>query len=139
MIWTILSYIIWVLYLSIEGLREANFRHLRRKNAKTEINLVKLCNIQRFFVLLLITFALFIKIGWWGIPIMIPLILISPIFHNGTYFYLRNKLNPNIFKDKSQQDLDNDDEKPSIYLKFKLRKRLAILALILQFIICFIR
>lgn len=139
MTWTIISYLIWSIYISIEGFREANFKHLKRKMPKIEMKVPKLCNIQRILVLSLLSYFLFTKVGLWFIGIIIPMLLLTLFIHNGTYFYLRNKLNPNICDKGFCSDAIDKEETPSLYLKFKYRKYLAITGFILQIIICFLR
>lgn len=69
---------------------------------------------------------------------VINMILISPFIYNGAYFHVLNLLNSGTtFLKKWASNVE--DKTPTLYLEFKLGKRLAILALILQFIICFIR
>jgi hypothetical protein len=135
---TILSYISWITYILIESFRESNFKNLKNIS-NIEVNIPKLCYIQRSLFLFILWVFLFSNISWWSFGIIISLILITPLIHNSSYFYLRNKLNPDIFKDKTCQDTDIEEEKPSIYLNHKWRKVLAITGLILQLFICFLR
>lgn len=139
MIWSIISYLVWISYLMIDGFREANFRHSKKKNVKVEVEILKLCNLQRLFVLSMISFFIISNIGWFGIGTITSLILITPFFLNGFYFTLRNKLDSKVYTDKFKQDIITNYDKPNLYLKFKLRRTLSIVALILQFIVCFIR
>jgi len=139
MTWTILSYLVWISYIIIDGLREANFRHSKKKNVKVEMEIFKICNLQRLFVLSMISFFIISNIGWFGLGVVLSLILITPFFLNASYFTLRNKLNPNIYKQKVTENLIENDEQPSIYLDFKLRSKLALIGLILQFFTCFLR
>lgn len=137
MAWTILSYLIWVSYILIEAIREANLDHLKRNMVIDEVKSSVIVNVQRGIFLLVLVFGLASNAGWWLLFNIIPLISVSFVIHNGTYFYLRNKLNPKIFKDTTSQNIPDSCESPSLYLDFKFRKYLALFALILQIVICF--
>lgn len=141
MIYIIISLITWIIYTFFEGAREANYNHNRNslKISKPEINISLLCNIQRIFILSSIGFCLSSNISYTliGLPIL-SMILIFPYIHNGTYFIIRNKLDPNVFTKGSSSNCNDVEDVPTIYLENKLRNNLAIIGLLILIIVLFI-
>lgn len=99
----ILSYIFWILYSFIEGIREAN---LRQNAPKSEVKL-KMYNLQRICVLLMVSILLYFKIKFLTILVFASMLLTFPYIHNGTYFSTRNRLSPlkGFFKDSNDERL----------------------------------
>ena len=130
-------YTFWAIYIGIEGLREANFKHLKKK-ANLEINLPKLCNIQRFLVLSIMSFSIFAFSGMCAsILSFFSMALVAPMTHNLFYFGLKNRLNLNITQLSLCYDCELEEENPSIYLSYKLRKLFFIIGSIINLIIIF--
>jgi hypothetical protein len=131
--------IIWAIYALFEGVREGNSQHHKTSSKSLfEINVPIIYNCQRALVLFVI--ALYLStISLTAVLSVIPMILIFPYIHNGTYFIIRNKLNPSTFTDGPNSDCDVDFERPSNYINANLRTKLALLGTILQILICFIK
>jgi len=120
-------YTFWAIYIGIEGLREANFKHLK-KETNLEINSIKLCNIQRFLVLSIMSFSIFAFSG-------ICASILS--FFSMALVALKNRLNLNITQLSLCYDCELEEENPSIYLSYKLRKLFFIIGSIINLIIIF--
>lgn len=139
MFWTILSYIIWSVFIFIDAFRESSYKYIRKKISNIEINVPKLCNIQRLLFLFIIFGFLYSKIGLLkSITTLISICLVTPFIYGTSYFFIGNKIGFN-FPDGICQNINNKDETPSIYLDNKWRKILAFGGIILQMITCFIR
>ena len=136
----IIYLILWNLYSFFEGVREANSKHHKEfSKSLTDIKSPIIYNLQRGLVLLIINLHLLTHISWWALLSLPAMALIFPYIHNGTYFLMRNKLNPNIFTKGSCEDCQNKEEQPSMYLKNSIRTNLALIGLIILVIICFIK
>ena len=89
----ILITILWIVYICIEGYREAwyFYNQVNNKNGiKKELH--PIFTIQRITVFTLL--LLIIKsILWYKLlMITIALTILSPFFHDGSYYYFRNKI-----------------------------------------------
>lgn len=90
--------IVWILYSMIEGLREGFYWHFKshsKKNCDFEIH--PIFSLQRAAVLSLIGILLYSFIGWQSIISVISMMLIFSFFHNGVYYYTRNKLDETLY------------------------------------------
>lgn len=132
----ILVFIIWIIYNSIEGFREAHYY-----NVATKLDLVEELHpiflVQRFLVFILINVIL-IYLDWKLLIYDLALILIQPFFHNGMYYFIRNKLNNKIYPKKW---LDQSNTSTAFLTKFEtanFRIIYAIIAILLIILICFI-
>ena len=87
MITVILLTLFWVLYAVLEGWREAHYFHrIMDTDKKTGKMLHAWWNVQRALVVA----AMFVAYSSWWI---IGLGLLFPFFHDGMYYFTRNKLN----------------------------------------------
>jgi hypothetical protein len=138
MIWTIISYLIWSVFIFIDAFRESSYKYLRKKTSNIEINVPKLCNIQRGLFLFIIFGFLYSKFGLISIMTIISICLVTPFIYESSYFFIGNKIGFN-FPDGICQNINFKDETPSIYLDSKWRKTLALSGFFLQMITCFLR
>jgi len=140
MFYIILSNLLWMLYSLFEGVREANSKHHKNlSKSLIEIKSPLIYNAQRLIVLFVINLHLWSHISYLAIFSTIAMSLMFPYIHNGTYFLIRNKLNPSIFPKKACEDCDVEIEQPSDYLSSKIRTKLFLIGLAIQIIICFIK
>lgn len=106
MIALILTNIIWIAYSMIEGMREGFYWYFKA-NSRRECNfeIHPIFALQRGIVLLLAGSLLYYTIGLYSITSIISMMLIFSFFHNGSYYYTRNKLDdktyPLRWKDQS--------------------------------------
>lgn len=138
MLHVILTYLIWLLYSFLEGVREANLKHhLDNSKSFVCVRSSYIFNTQRFlFIFLIFLFLLFSVKGILLLSVL-SMILTFPFIQIGTYFVIRNKLNPNSFNDLSAHNTKIDKEKTSIYIDYPKRFRLFILGVVLQLFIFF--
>ena len=140
MLYIIISHILWNLYSFFEGVREANSKHHKDfSKSLTDIKSPAVYNMQRGLVLFILGLHLFGHISWWAILSTLAMALMFPYIHNGTYFLIRNKLNPGIFTKGPCEDCKNVEERPSMYLIHSLRTKLALIGLIIAILVCFIK
>jgi len=140
MFYIIISNLLWILYAFFEGLREANSKHHKNlSKSLIEIKSPLVYNAQRLIVLIIINLHLWSHITYLAIFSTISMAIMFPYIHNGTYFLIRNKLNPSIFTKGTCEDCDIKMEQPSDYLNRNLRTKLALIGLIIQISICFIK
>ena len=86
--------LIWIGYSLTEGVREGFYWHYENQSKKVcDFNVNPMFNIQRIIVLLLVNSVLVNIIGYYSILSSLCMILMFSFFHNGTYYYTRNKLN----------------------------------------------
>lgn len=128
----ILSYTIWMVYSFLEGVREAfslqttTFKKIKCANWST------ITFFQRFIFFLLLNYFIFSTIGiLFCFVFSLGMIPLFYYIQNGTYFLIRNKMNPDIFKDGYSSDSSNID-RPSMYLRYKIRKFASIFGIIVQ-------
>jgi hypothetical protein len=140
MTYIIISHILWILYSFFEGVREANSKHHKEfSKSLTDVKSTMIYNLQRGLVLIIISLNLLSHISWWASISTLSMALMFPYIHNGTYFLMRNKLNPSIFTKGPCEDCSNKEEQPTMYLIHNSRTKLALIGLIIQIAICFIK
>ena len=89
----IIMNLIWIGYSLTEGIREGFYWHyenISRKVCDFDINPV--FNLQRALVLLISGGFMVQILGWYSLFSLLSMILMFSFFHNGTYYYTRNKL-----------------------------------------------
>ncbi len=94
----ILTNIIWVGYSLTEGIREGFYWNYENKNKRVcDFDINPIFNLQRFLVLLVTGGLLVFTLGYFSLFSLACMILMFPFFHNGTYYYTRNKLDSNFY------------------------------------------
>lgn len=111
--------ILWGFYSFLEGIREGYYIHQKSLSAFNKVfRNPYLIYIQRFLILGIFSYAM----SRYGLTSMflftIGAIFVFSYIQNGTYFLVRNKLNPSLFCDK--QSTTNVDlfNRPFTYLNF---------------------
>lgn len=136
MLHVIFTYLIWLFYSFLEGVREANLKHhLDNSKSFVCVRSPYIFNAQRILFLLLIALVLISTVKGTLILSLLSMVLTFPFIQIGTYFVIRNKLNPNSFTDLSAHNTKDDNEKTSIYIDYPKRFRLFMLGVILQLFI----
>lgn len=88
--------ILWILYACLEAVREAYYYHLNCISDKPiEKNLHSLFTVQRSVVLLILLFPFHIDVDFFVLTG--ACFCVFPFFHDGAFYYMRNKLNPLIY------------------------------------------
>lgn len=103
---TILVYLIWWAFLMCSSNFESKYWALRNKtsnifNSKNEHTVL---TYMRILIGIPLSVILFYYYGWYCLFGIISMILSAPFFHDGAYYYFRNKLDgsyPKGFKDVS--------------------------------------
>ena len=141
MYYLIISYLIWIFYSFFEGVREGNSKHFKSSsNILTEIKSQPIYWSQRILILLILNIHLLSHVSILYVFFStISMFLIFPYVHSGTYFLIRNKLNPSIFIKQSCEDCNDSEERPSMYLDCKIRTKLALISIVIQLLIFFIK
>lgn len=141
MVYLVTSYLLWLLYTFFEGVREANSKHFKSSsNTLVEIKSPIIYWLQRILILLIINIHLIYHVMMiWTILSLLSMVLIFPYLHSGTYFVIRHKLNPDTFTKGACEDCINNEERPSMYLDCKIRTKLALISIIIQLSIFFIK
>lgn len=90
--------IVWIIFCLSEGVREGFYTHYENTSRKVcNFDLSPIFNIQRIIFLFAISSYLLHVIGLLSIFSIISKSLMFSYFHNGTYYYSRNKLNERIY------------------------------------------
>lgn len=90
--------IVWIIFCLSEGVREGFYTHYENNSRKVcNFDLGPIFNIQRIIFLFAISSYLIHVIGLLSIFSIISKSLMFSYFHNGTYYYSRNKLNERIY------------------------------------------
>lgn len=94
----LLTNILWITYSLTEGVSEGFYWHCEnRSKSVCEFNVNRIFNLQRLSVLILAGGFLAYAIGSHSLFCILGMVLIFPFFHNGTYYYTRNKLDSNFY------------------------------------------
>jgi hypothetical protein len=141
MAYIITSYLLWLLYSFFEAVREANSKHFKSSaNTLVEIKSPVIYWLQRALVLIILNLHLISHVTiLWSILSTLSMIVIFPYIHSGTYFIIRNKLNPDSFVKGACENCIDAENKPSMYLNCKIRTKLALISIIIQLSIFFIK
>jgi len=116
------SIILWIAYSMLEGIRESFYYHYKVNNElidKKE-DLHTLFTLQRFIVILFIFYITNLYIAF-------SCACLFPFWHDGSYYFSRNALNPNIYK-KTWKD-SSTTSTAKIELNYKTRIILLILGI----------
>ena len=90
--------IAWILYSMLEGLREGFYWHFKSHSKKDcDFEIHPIFSLQRGVVLTLIGILLYTFIGWQSIISVLSMMLIFSLFHNGTYYCTRHKLDESLY------------------------------------------
>jgi hypothetical protein len=141
MYYLIISYLVWLLYSFLEGVREGNSKHFKSSsNTLTEVKSPPIYWSQRILILLILNIHLLSHVSILDVLFStISMFLIFPYIHSGTYFLIRNKLNPSIFIKRACEDCNDVENRPSMYLDCKTRTKLALISIAIQLLILFIK
>jgi len=94
----LITNIIWIGYSLTEGIREGFYWNYENKSKRVcDFNLNRIFNLQRLLVLLLTSGFLFYTLGTYSLLSLFCMVIMFPFFHNGTYYYTRNKLDSNLY------------------------------------------
>jgi len=117
----LLTNILWITYSLTEGVREGFYWHYENKSKRVcEFNVNRIFNLQRLLVLLLSGGFLTYTLGTHSLLCILGMILMFSFFHNGTYYYTRNKLNSSLYPKKWT---DESDTFPTFSLLTSYKKR----------------
>lgn len=91
--------IAWVVACLVEGCRDGHFFHSRMNSTKPDNhNIHWLFTVERFIVWCLITYIYFIHHSLFGTGVFsASLIMVFSFFHNSMYYYIRHKLDNNVY------------------------------------------
>lgn len=94
----LLANILWITYSLTEGVREGFYWHYENRSKRVcEFNVNRIFNLQRLSVLIISIGFLAYALGSHSLLCILGMVLMFPFFHNGTYYYTRNKLDSNFY------------------------------------------
>lgn len=136
----VVLYLITILFSFLEGVREAVQVHSNSTFKKSKCDRVSYAILfQRLIFFSLINYILVSLSG--GLHSMIFTLGMIPVFYyiqNGTYFLIRNKLSPNMFKLRQSSNKDPQSNNPVMYLNNKFRQRLLVVGVLSQVLLWFV-
>ena len=95
----IIMNLIWIGYSLTEGIREGFYWHYENISRKVcDFNINPIFNLQRSLVLLISGGFMVYNLGWYSLLSLLCMVLMFSFFHNGTYYYTRNKLSGKIYE-----------------------------------------
>ena len=133
----ILSYTVWMMYSFLEGVGEASSKQTKTFKRLKCANWTTKTLIQRSIFFLLISYIIYFNVGC--VQSLIFSVGMIPVFYyiqNGTYFLIKNKMNPNIFKDGYSSDAIDSDS-PVMYCKYDIRRLAVAIGIFIQPLIFF--
>lgn len=133
----ILSYTVWMMYSFLEGVREAFSKQTKTFKRLKCTNWTTITLIQRSIFFLLISYIIYLNVGC--VQSLIFSVGMIPVFYyiqNGTYFLIKNKMNPTIFKDGYSSD-SIDSDSPVMYCKYDIRRLAVTIGIFIQPLIFF--
>jgi hypothetical protein len=103
----ILTNLIWVGYALTEGVIEGFYWHYENNSRRVcNFDINPIFNLQRVLVMLITGGFMVHTLGWFSLLCLACIFLMFNFFHNGTYYYTRNKLDgrsyPKGWKDESK-------------------------------------
>ena len=132
----IITHIIWLMFTILEGFREGFYWYFKsntRKDCTFEIH--PFFAFQRGLVLLVIGGLLYFNIGIYSIASVASMILMFSFFHDGTYYYTRNKLDSNVYPLKWTAESTTSTAKLTNLMTYRNRTIFMIVGVLLQFFI----
>ena len=134
MVSLILTNIIWMVYSTLEGFREGFYWHFKsnsRRDCKFEIH--PIFALQRSIVLAIIGMYLFCNIGLlYSVTSVLSMMLIFSFFHNGTYYYTRNKLDDKVYQKRWADQSSTSTAKLTKIMTYRNRTIFMVLGLLAQ-------
>ena len=95
----IIMNLIWIGYSLTEGIREGFYWHYENISKKVcDFDVNPVFNLQRALVLLISGGFMVQILGWYSLLSLLSMVLMFSFFHNGTYYYTRNKLSGKIYE-----------------------------------------
>lgn len=103
----IIMNILWIIYSITEGIREGFYWHYENQSKKVcDFDVNPIFHIQRILVLLISSKFMVHTLGWYSVLSILCMVLMFSFFHNGAYYYTRNKLQKDLYtkgwKDESK-------------------------------------
>lgn len=131
----ILINLVWTFYSVTEGSREGFYWHYENLSKRVcDFDVNKIYNIQRFVVWNLFMILLYFILGGVSLFISLCLFLQFSYFHNGTYYYTRNKLGGRVY-DKGWKDESKTFPPFTPLMKYSKRTSALIIGIISQIFI----
>ena len=131
----LITNLLWILYSTLEGFREGFYWHYKntsRTEYKFEIH--PYFTSQRAIILILIGVILYININWWSVLNIIGMSLIFSFFHNGSYYYTRNKLDHKLYPLKWMDQSTTSTAKMTKIMTFRNRTIFMFIGVLLQLV-----
>ena len=101
----ILTNLIWIGYSLTEGLREGFYWHYENNSKRVcNFGINPIFNLQRVLVLIITGGFLVHTLGWLSLFSLASMFLMFNFFHNGTYYYTRNKLDDRSYPKRWQDE-----------------------------------
>lgn len=94
----LITNLLWIIYSITEGVREGFYWNYENKSKRVcDFNINPVFNLQRIIVLTLMGGFLVHTLGLFSLLSLVCMILMFSFFHNGTYYYTRNKLQSGVY------------------------------------------
>jgi hypothetical protein len=129
----VIANLLWIIYSVIDGMKDGFYWHFKsnsRRDSNFEIH--PIFALQRGLVLLIIGLLLSYSIGLYSIICILSMMLIFSFFHNGTYYYTRNKLDNKIYPLRWKDESTTSTAKLTKIMTYKNRSILMFFGLLLE-------
>ncbi len=95
----VLMNLLWIAYSLTEGIREGFYWHYENKSKRVcDFDVNPMFHIQRVLVLILTGGFMVHTLGWYSLLSLASIMMMFGFFHNGSYYYTRNKLDKEIYQ-----------------------------------------
>lgn len=113
--------LLWISYSLTEGVREGFYWHYENKSKRVcDFDVNPMFHLQRFLVLILSGGFMVHALGWYSLLSLGSIILMFGFFHNGSYYYTRNKLDKEVYPKRWK---DESKTFPSLSILMSYNKR----------------
>lgn len=124
--------ILWIFYSLTEGVREGFYWHYENKSKRVcDFDVNPMFHLQRALVLTISSGFLVPTLGWYSLFCLLSMVMIFAFFHNGSYYYTRNKLDEKVYT-KGWKDESKTFPPLSILMSYKKRTLLMCLGILSQ-------
>ncbi len=129
----LMANLVWIIYSLTEGMREGFYWHYENSSKRVcDFNLNPVFHLQRSIVLMVISGFLVHITGYYSLFSTVCMIMMFSFFHNGTYYYTREKLSEGCYQKGWKDESKTLPPHLTFLMSYKKRTTAFILGVVLQ-------